>query len=136
MYDPYYLDKHQRFFDYWLKGEGEGLADEKPVNLMIRTGNGGYYVQRENEWPIARTMYKKLHLGAVSAIPGDPASPMVLADQPIEGSVTYNADLPDDYPPYKPMGAAFCTAPLEEDMVIAGYCKVRLFASSTRQVLM
>ena len=131
MYDPYYLDKHQRFFDYWLKGEGEGLADEKPVNLMIRTGNGGYYVQRENEWPIARTMYKKLHLGAVSAIPGDPASPMVLADQPIEGSVTYNADLPDDNPPYKPMGAAFCTAPLEEDMVIAGYCKVRLFASST-----
>ena len=56
---------------------------------------------------------------------------MVLSSEPIEGSVTYNADLPDDYPPSEPMGAVFCTAPLEEDIVIAGYCKVRLFASST-----
>lgn len=131
MYDPYFLRKHQRFFDYWLKGEGDGVVDEKPVSLMIRTGNGGYYVQHEDEWPIARTQYKKLHLGAVPAVPDDVDSPMILAPEPVEGSVTYNADLPDDYPPYKPMGAAFCTAPLEEDMVIAGYCKVRLFASST-----
>ncbi len=131
MYDPYFLAKHQKFFDYWLKGEGDGLSDEDPVNMMIRTGKGGFYVQSAKEWPVPGTQYKKLHLGAVPVDPSDPQSPLALSDEPIEGSVTYNADLPDDYPLSNPMGAAFCTPPLEEDVAIAGYCKLKLFASST-----
>lgn len=121
MYGKDIFARHKAFFDHYLKGEENKLADAKQVHMMVRTGNSSYYWQDENEWPIARTQYKKLYLNAV----GDADQLNALADQPAEatGKVSYPAD--------KDVEIRFATAPLEEDMVIAGYCMADLFVSST-----
>ncbi|MCE4072267.1 MULTISPECIES: hypothetical protein [Pseudomonas] len=33
--------------------------DKPPVRLEIRSGNGASYLQEEDEWPIARTVYPR-----------------------------------------------------------------------------
>jgi hypothetical protein len=37
-YAPQFLEKHVAFFDYWLKGIKNGIMDEAPINMMVRTG--------------------------------------------------------------------------------------------------
>lgn len=130
MYDPHIQQRHFKFFDYWLKGEGEGMADEPRVNVMVRTGWSGYYVQQENEWPIARTDYKRFHLHIAN---DDFHKPNALAPEAAESaaSVSYPATAPEGIAPDVPTGPIFMTEPLEEDMVLAGYSKLKLFASST-----
>jgi putative CocE/NonD family hydrolase len=146
--------KYMAFFDYWLKGKNNGIMDEPPVRMMVRTGNSGYYWQVENEWPIARTQYKKYYLEATpSNWAGDekrndfmrlsPSSPTK------ETSRTYSAEVNlGTYPPGPPVGGpfrpkrvggdpgwshgvSFVTEPLPEDIVIAGYLKLVMWVSST-----
>lgn len=38
--------------------------DEAPVRVQARTGNGAHIVLHENEWPIARTQYRRWYLDA------------------------------------------------------------------------
>ncbi len=64
MFAPEFLREQMAFFDYWLKGIDNGIVDQPPVRMMIRTGWGGYYWQDEQEWPIARTQYTKYYLDA------------------------------------------------------------------------
>ncbi|KAF4420559.1 putative hydrolase, CocE/NonD family [Fusarium austroafricanum] len=76
---PFYYEEEvevqRSFLDAFLKGEDRvGWSQEgkvAPVNLVLRKGNVGFndaekekgYPRREeNEWPIARTQYKKLFL--------------------------------------------------------------------------
>lgn len=47
-----------RWFDYWLKGMDNGVATEPPVKLYVMGRNEWRY---ENEYPLARTQYKKLY---------------------------------------------------------------------------
>ena len=47
-----------RWFDYWLKGIDTGIQDEPPVTLFVMGKNIWRY---ENEYPLARTEYKKLY---------------------------------------------------------------------------
>jgi len=53
-----------RYFDYWLKGVTNGVMDEAPVRVQVRTGNGAHFVLNESEWPIARTRYRLWYLDA------------------------------------------------------------------------
>ena len=48
-----------RWFDYWLKGEQNGIIDEPPVRIFVMGANQW---RDENEWPLARTQYTKYHL--------------------------------------------------------------------------
>ena len=52
-----------RFFDYWLKGMQNGIMDEPPIKLEIRTGGSKkpYAFRFENEWPLARTQWTKMY---------------------------------------------------------------------------
>lgn len=52
-----------RFFDYWLKGVQNGIMDEPPIKLEIRTGGSKkpYAFRFENEWPLARTQWTKMY---------------------------------------------------------------------------
>lgn len=47
-----------RWYDHWLKGINTGIMEEPPVRLKI-LGSGCRW---ENEWPLARTQWKKLYL--------------------------------------------------------------------------
>ncbi|MFA5514256.1 MAG: CocE/NonD family hydrolase [Sphaerochaetaceae bacterium] len=53
-----------RWYDHWLKGVDTGIMDEPPFKFTII--NGG--VRYENEWPLARTEWKKLYLRAFNKL--------------------------------------------------------------------
>lgn len=60
-----------RFFDYWLKGKDDGIGSEPPVTLYVMGKN---IWRRENEYPLARTQYRKLYFhsgGAANTGNGD-----------------------------------------------------------------
>lgn len=116
MYTPMILNEHKNFFDYWLKGKENGIMAEPAVKMMIRTGRGGYYWQNEEEWPVARTEYKKLYLDASNLSLNDDSCTA-------ESSISYKADGDD--------GITFISAPMKDDVVIAGYIKLKLSCSST-----
>ena len=65
-YEPESVKRQQAFFDHFLLGKSTSLAEWAPVRLEVRER---YYVgriQRESEWPIARTRYAKLHLNCAT----------------------------------------------------------------------
>src|SRR5437870_5075594 len=49
------------WFDYWLKGIDNGVASEPPVTLFVMGKN---VWRQENEFPLARTEYKKMYLSS------------------------------------------------------------------------
>jgi putative CocE/NonD family hydrolase len=135
-YAPQFLEKHMAFFDYWLKGIDNGIMNEAPINMMVRTGWGGYYWQDEHEWPLARTKYTKLYLDASpSDWAGDgkrndffklgPAIPRA------EQSRTYNAGVEWNPETCWQHGISFVTEPMAEDTLLAGYMKLVIWVSST-----
>ncbi len=50
-----------RWFDYWLKGIANGLADEPPVKVFVMGRNEWTL---EDEYPLARTEYRPLFLNS------------------------------------------------------------------------
>lgn len=57
-----------RWYDHWLKGINTGLLDEPPLKLDIV--DAGY--RYENEWPLARTEWRKLYLRTFSKLRWEP----------------------------------------------------------------
>jgi len=60
-----------RWFDYWLKGDKNGIVDEAPIRLFIMGTNEW---RDEHEWPLARTDWQKWHLhsgGSANSLIGD-----------------------------------------------------------------
>lgn len=140
MYNEQYLSRFRKFFDYWLKGEKNGIMDEKPVELQIRTGRGSYYWRREEDWPVPDTRYVKLYLDASEIRCGQEAEQICKGAERVgklrflspesASSVSYSADVMHSET-RRVEGATFISDPLEEDLEIAGYIKAGLFVSST-----
>ncbi len=123
MYRPEYMDKFRAFFDKWLKGEENGIMSEPAVDIQMRTGNGAYYWRHEADWPVPGTVYRKLYLDGSRLTGTAPET---------EDAVRYNADV------YHKLagrveGATFISAPVEEDIELAGYIKAGLYVSSTTE---
>ncbi len=60
-----------RWFDYWLKGLPNGLAQEPPVKVFVMGSNRWRYA---SEYPLARTEYRPLYLasgGSANGAQGD-----------------------------------------------------------------
>ena len=68
-----YFEEQLRFFDRWLKDEGNGIEDEAPVRLFVMGGGSGRRLANgkldhggrwrdELEWPLARARHSRLHL--------------------------------------------------------------------------
>ncbi len=73
----------KRFFDHFLKGEENGMADQPPVRLEVREHREVIHsVREENEWPLARTEWRELHLGAGGSLSEQP--PARAATAPFE----------------------------------------------------
>jgi predicted acyl esterase len=61
-YTEYYLEMHRRFFDYYLKGEGDWEQTQPKVLLQVRHPGEKFVTRPEQEWPPARTEWTKLYL--------------------------------------------------------------------------
>ncbi len=148
------VEDHMAFFDHWLKGIDNGIMDQPPVRLEIRTGRGGSYVQEEQEWPIARTDYVKWYLDASPSDPGEGHLPcdnvlgLARTIPDVERSVSYSAEvdlnasraLPAPAAGENAMatapctpGATFISQALAEDTVLAGYSKLVVWVASSSE---
>jgi len=129
--DAYYSEEgfltQLRFFDYWLKGIDNGIMNEPPVKLAVRTGTGRFDFdwRYENDWPIARTEYRKLYLKAAK---DDSAGGFADTLPETETSVTYDA--PGGYTENDNV-AVFVSDPFREDTEITGEIKLNLWVSSS-----
>jgi predicted acyl esterase len=103
----------KKFFDYYLKGMQNGWQDTPQVRLEIRETRDEYIVRSENEFPLARTQYKKLYLdGQTSSL-----RPQTVK----KGKVAYNSTQG---------GSATFGITFDEDTELTGYMKVKLWVSA------
>lgn len=131
----------QRWFDYWLKGNENGVADEPPVKLFIMGEN---LWRDENEWPLARTQYTPYYLHAGDALspqqPGDEEPDQYLYD-PADPTPTHGGGLLMNAlfgPGVKDQRAiearddvlVYTSEPLAQDTEVTGPVTVQLWAAS------
>jgi putative CocE/NonD family hydrolase len=66
-----YFELQLRFYNYYLKGIDNGLAEEKPVELFYMGVNQW---RSEDDWPVPGTAYKNLYItseGSANSVRGD-----------------------------------------------------------------
>jgi predicted acyl esterase len=113
------------FFDRFLKGN-EQEEEPPPVRVVMRTGGGKFEWRNETTWPVPGTEYRELFLAASSSHGQGGITPR----PPAHGEVAaYSADVRASAPEL-PM-AVFESAPLEEDIELAGHFRATLWVSST-----
>jgi hypothetical protein len=123
-----------RWYDYWLKGRDTGIMDEPPVKLCIRTSVDECTWRFENEWPLARTRYKKYFLitQAAGAVPEAMHDFRLNMNPPADdGEITYPSG-PEAYERARrdqPM-VTFVTEPLTGNVEITGHINLVLWVSS------
>ena len=141
-----------RYYDHWLKGEDNGVAEEPPVNIFVMGSN---VWRHENEWPLARAQETKYFLhskGRANTLNGDgwlspdPAGEEpsdVYVYNPIDPVPTLGGQLCCD-PAFQASGAydqrpvevredvlVYTTPPMEQDTEVTGPVTVTLYASSS-----
>ena len=65
------MNEHLRWFDHWLKGIDNGVADEPPVNVFVMGSN---HWRTASDWPLPETRYTPYYLhsgGAANSLFGD-----------------------------------------------------------------
>jgi putative CocE/NonD family hydrolase len=143
-FHPFYSEEGRRdqlrFFDYWLKDIDNGVMQEPPVKLAIRTGHGEYHFRHENEWPIARTQWTKLYLdlsGPDDAAGEGIAGTLANAKPAATATRTYSATSAGHgghiSGPARDAGISLVTPPLEQDTEITGPLMAKLWVSSTTE---
>jgi len=116
-----------RWFDYWLKGIDTGIMDEPEVAIY---DNGTGEWRYENEYPLARTEWKKWYL-----------HPKVAASEPwglVSEALPAENEKPDTFRHpgtlfNPPQFLGYTTAPLKEDVVVQGPVSVTFYASTTAE---
>ena len=141
-----------RFYDHWLKGEDNGLMDEKPVQIFVMGINQW---RDEDDWPLERAEDVKYYLhsagkantlnGNGSLSPESPGRepPDTFVYNPIDPVPTAGGGLCCDPGLFAP-GAfdhsaietredvlVYSTPPLAEDMEVTGPVTVTLYATSS-----
>ena len=142
-----------RFYDHWLRGEDNGVAEDKPVRIFVEGENVWRY---EDEWPLSRAEMVNYYLhsngkantlngnGALSTeAPSGEEPPDVYAYNPLLPVPTRGGGLCCD-PAFMAPGVydqrpvegredvlVYSTPPLESDMEVTGPITVTLYASSS-----
>lgn len=114
-YLPYGVDLQMRFLDRFLKGFDNGWDSEPRVRLQLRHADHRFELREENEWPLARTRWTKLHL--------DAAHGSLSWTQPGEAASTEFEALGEPL--------TFISEPLEETTEITGPMAARLAVASS-----
>jgi putative CocE/NonD family hydrolase len=149
---PFYTEDGRadqlRFFDRWLKGIDNGVMQEPPVKLFVRTGNGQGFWRDEDEWPLKRTRWTKLFLDLGEPPPGANANAGALvADNPPQsaarsysasgatkgGSASASSTFLASGAMQAGMGIALETAPLPHDTEVTGPLMAQLWVSSSNE---
>jgi putative CocE/NonD family hydrolase len=143
-----------RWFDFWLKGEDNGILNEPQVKIFVMGEN---VWRDENEWPLARTWYIDYYFhsngnantlngdGALSAdAPGpepidvylyDPRHPVPTygGANMLPGSALHYLHGPKDQRAIEARSdvLVYSTPPLEQAVEVTGPVTVTLFASSS-----
>ena len=116
-YMDYGVDLQRRFFDCFLKGEGEDWERQPPVLLQVRHLDG-FRERGEQEWPLARTRWTPMYLGCANA------ASELRADAAAPGAVSYEAT---------GSGVTFLAPPAEAEYEMTGPAAAKLFVSSTTE---
>lgn len=115
-YTPENVEDLRRFFDHYLKGIDNGWENTPKVRLSVLNPGGQDIVGREeNEFPLARTKYRKLYLSAtdstlLATLPTDTATNTYLSTAD-NAKITYR---------YR----------MEQPTEITGYMKLHLWVSA------
>ncbi len=141
-----------RYYDYWLKGEDNGVADEKPVRIFVMGDNVWRF---EDEWPLSRAKNVDYYLhsqGKANSLNGDgrlstdqagSEPPDVYVYNPIDPVPTHGGALCCDAAfmapgvfDQRPTEArsdvlVYSTPPLEQDTEATGPVTVTLYASTS-----
>jgi putative CocE/NonD family hydrolase len=139
------------WFDYWLKGVDNGVGSAPPVTLFVMGKN---VWRQENEFPLARTQYRKMYLssgghantntgdGRLSwDAPGETSSPDRYSydpERPVPSTGGNNCcgtptrSGPRDQRPIESRAdvLVYTSEPLSRELEITGPVKVALYASS------
>ena len=141
-----------RYYDHWLKGEDNGVADEKPVRIFVMGENVWRW---EDSWPLSRAVVTNYYLhsgGKANSLNGDGRldtatpnheQPDVYAYNPMDPVPTRGGGLCCD-PAFMMSGAydqrpiearpdvlVYSTPALEQDTEVTGPIVVTLYASSS-----
>jgi uncharacterized protein len=136
----------KKWFDYWLKGKGDGKFEEA---YCFETGSNQW--KTYNNWPPKNAVLKKLYAGANNSCSfnkptkstgfasyiSDPAKPVPYRTQPIEatygpGSRWRQWHVEDQRFVYsRPDVISFTMDALTEDVTVTGKVMAHLFASTT-----
>lgn len=82
------------WFDYWLKGNNNGIMEEPPVDIFVLGINQW---RKENEWPLHRTQYTDYYLhsnGSANTLNGDGSLSVLQPKEEKEDQYTYNPGEP------------------------------------------
>ncbi|MBW1667063.1 MAG: CocE/NonD family hydrolase [Deltaproteobacteria bacterium] len=116
-WEEYYSDEgleyQKKFFDHFLKGVDSGIMDTPRVRLEVREALNEYTVRYENEWPIARTEYKKLYLDTQTGT-------LNFDEVPKEGKASYDSA----------NGKLEFDMTFDQDTEISGHMKLKLWVSA------
>lgn len=113
-YTDYGRQLQLRFFDHFLKGDGDAWRDEPPVRLQVRRIDG-FEERTETAWPIADAAWTRFHLDLAGG---------TLGTAPAEAPAAVSFDATG-------AGVTFLGAPLAADTEITGPSALKLRASSS-----
>ena len=143
--------EEQRWLDYWLKGESNGIADEPPMKLFIM-GAGEW--RDEWEWPLTRTEWRTAYLDSggdantlrgdgrlAFAAPREEAADHFVYDPryPVQTVGGNNCCSPEIVPwgPYDQRGVemrpdvlCYTSEPMAEDLEVTGPVELFLYAAT------
>ena len=140
-----------RWYDHWLKGIDNGLAKEPPVTLFVMGKN---VWRQENEYPLARTQYRKMYLAGAGKANSSSGDGRLTWDAPPADSAPDRFSYDPDNPVPSLGGNNCCGTPtpagprdqrpiegrpdvlvytsdiLDRDLEVTGPVKIVLYASS------
>jgi uncharacterized protein len=114
-YTDYGRELQRKFFDFFLKGEDTGWGGQPRVLLQVRHPGEQFVEREENEWPVARTKWTKLHLKSAD---------FSLTETSLTGEARVTFDALGE-------GVTFMTPPLKQETEITGPVAAKLFVSSS-----
>ena len=143
-----------RWFDYWLKGESNGVMSEAPVHYSVSDGEGGRRWMGAPRLPLPEAQPRSFYLDAASSGTIESAHDGSLSDgaPAAAGAIEYDVDhevtlgrlsrhsyyaeaLQIEWPDLAERGAGcltFTSAPLADDVEIVGWPSLELELSTDR----